>query len=219
MRATPVTPAVPIVAAFAAGIAIGSRGGYLPGVYAAMCLICLLAALGLFRRGAMLPAAVMGLSVWLFLGALAIRFEQAAMPENNVARLIASGRLDTSEALRWTGRLRYDPIKIAGGLRYDVDLEQVEEAGKRLAVSGGLRASLFENPRKPEAPVALRAGDRAEFLTRAREPRNYQDPGAFDARRYYQRQQIHVLSTLRDAALLREVEVPPPELLKHQRRL
>ena len=216
-------PAVPIVAAFAAGIAIGSRGGLLPGVYAAFCLIFLLAALALFRRAAITSAAVLGLLAWAFLGALAASFERASVPGNNVAVLIAAGRLDASDTLRWSGRLRYDPIPIAGGLRYDVDLEQVEVAGTLMAVTGGLRANLYDkarnNPGKPESPLALRAGDRAEFLVHAREPRNYQDPGAFDSRAYHQRQQIHVVGTLRDAALVRALDGPPPALRHRLARL
>jgi competence protein ComEC len=205
-------PAVPIVAAFAAGIALGSSAGWLPAVWVALVVTLLLAALGALRREAPRSSWVLGLSAWLFLGALAASLERAERPRNNVATLMSSGRLDAREALRWSGRLRADPVRLPGGIRYDVDLDQVQTAANVIAVSGGLRANLFTNPHNPELPVVLRAGDRAEFFVRARVPRNYQDPGTFDFRAYYERQQIHLLGTLRAAALVQKLDGPPPAL-------
>ncbi len=114
--------------------------------------------------------------------------------------------------MRWSGRLRVDPVRLPTGIRYDVDLEQLQTAGGGTPVSGGLRATLFAEARYPERPPTLRAGDRAEFFVRARLPRNYQNPGAFDFRAYYERQQIHLLGTLRAAALVQKLDGPPPTM-------
>ena len=203
-------PAVPVVVAFAAGIAVGNYAGFLPRVWIALAVVLLLGALGALRRDGVLPAWALGLAAWVFLGALAASLERMDRPQDNAAAMIAAGRLDARDALRWTGRLRADPVKLPGGLRFDVDLEQVQAAGKTIAVSGGLRANLFTDTHHPPASRELRAGDHAEFFLRARVPRNYQDPGAFDFHAYYERQQIHLVGTLRDAALVVKLDGPPP---------
>lgn len=212
-------PAIPIVAAFAAGIALGNCTGFLPGVWVAFTLALLLAAIGALRRAAIAFAWTLGLGAWIFLGALALSFDHAARPPDNAAALVSAGHIDTSEALRWTGILRSDPVRLPGGIRYDVDLERVQTADRGIAVSGGLRANLFAGTREPDPPLNLRAGDRTEFFLRARIPRNYQDPGAFDLRNYYQRQQIHLVGTLRGAALVRKLDGPPPALRHRLARL
>src|SRR5712692_2338836 len=103
-------PAVPMVAAFAAGIVLGSSAGLLPAVWVALVVAVLLAALGALRRESILTAWVAGLSAWFFLGALAASLERAEQPRARVVTLISSRRLDASEALRWSGRLRADPV-------------------------------------------------------------------------------------------------------------
>lgn len=212
-------PAVSIVAAFVAGIVLGSSLEMLPTVWVAMVVALLLAALGCLRREFIWTAWIVGLSAWLLLGALAASLEHAEHPTNSVASLISSGRLETNAALRWSGRLREDPVHLPGGIRYDVDLEKVQTGDKVMAVSGGLRANLYTDALDPETPVRLRAGDRAEFLVRARVPRNYRDLGAFDMRTYYERQQIHLLGTVRAAALIQWLDASPPTMWHRLARL
>ncbi len=102
---------------------------------------------------------------WIALGALAIGVEHAAIPANHVSRLIANGAIDTSLPLRWRGRLREDPLTLPWGLRYEIDLENVESAGILLPVSGGLRANFyFGAPSAVSRRTGLRAGDRVEAL-------------------------------------------------------
>jgi len=97
-----------------------------------------------------------------------------------------------------------------------VDLDEVEVAGKAVRVSGGLRASYFRSERasgsSQEALPVLRAGDRVEALMRARSPRNFGNPGAFDFRAYLARQDIHLTGSLRSAELLRKIGNPPPTI-------
>lgn len=110
------------------------------------------------------------LAAWLSLGALALTLERAGMPAN-LTRPLATGRLDTSEPLRWRGRWREDPIQLPWGNRYEIDLEEVEIGGAAKPLSGGLRANLYRSPRSAEPAEGLRAGDRVEALLRARPPR------------------------------------------------
>jgi hypothetical protein len=74
---------------------------------------------------------VCALAAWLALGGLASGVEQAGIPSNHIARLIAADAIDTSVALRWRGRLREDPMLLPWGQRFEIDLEQVEGAGAR----------------------------------------------------------------------------------------
>ncbi len=126
-------PLVWIVAAFAAGVEIGK---WLPGplrLWVAAALVAL-AATALFIWWRRLAAAwALALVAWLAIGVVALGVERAAIPSNHVTRLIAAGRLDTNEPLRWQGRLREDPMTLPWGRRYEMNLEQVEIAGRLFA--------------------------------------------------------------------------------------
>jgi competence protein ComEC len=215
-------PLVWIVAAFASGVEIGK---WSPGplrLWVAVAVLSLVAA-GLFiswRRLAM--AWVLALVAWLAIGVVALGVERAAIPSNHVARLIAAGRLDTAEPLRWQGRLREDPMNLPWGRRYEMNLEQVEIAGSLLPVSGGMRLNLYGEPGAPSmaaAPPDLRAGDRVEALVKARPPRNFGDPGAFDLRGYLAGQKIDLTGSLRGGELLQLVGRPKPTLSQRLARV
>jgi competence protein ComEC len=196
-------PAVWIAAAFSFGIALarvvaGGTAAWI-GFAAAAILVGLL----LFWKQQTRAAWILALLAWCGLGGLASRLEQAATPSNNVARLLAEGKIDASEPLRWRGQLRSDPMQLPWGWRYEIDLDEVEAAGQTVSVSGGLRLSYFRNPKNAEEPALIRAGDRVEALARARRPRNFLDPGAFDERGFLRRQNIDLTATLRSTELLR----------------
>jgi competence protein ComEC len=156
------------------------------------------------------------LVAWLALGGLAASIERFSVPANHVTNLIAAGQLETSEPLRWRGRLRDDPMALPWGHRYEIDLEQVEIGGATLPVSGGLRVNLYRDSRsaadEANSAPALRAGDRVEALVRARPPRNFLDPGAFDLKGYLVRKGTDLTGTLRGAELLTLIDQPRPTL-------
>lgn len=207
-------PALWIALAFAAGIVASPRIPLSPkAVIAAGAAAIALAALAIWRKR---PAIAWGLAlaVWLGLGAAAANLERASLPADRVTRLTAAGRLDTSEPLRWTGRLHEDPTRLPWGYRYVIDLEQVEVAGAPVRVSGGLRANLYNRPNMPAAPERVRAGDRVEALMRAKPPRNYLDPGAFDIQGALARQGIDLTGSLRSGELLRLIGTPAPTFLE-----
>jgi competence protein ComEC len=203
-------PALWIVAAFAVGIAIATRWPgplklWLTTAVAAM----LLGTVSLWRSRTH-AAWVLALVAWAALGGLATAMERVGVPANHVTRLISAGRLDTTDPLRWQGRLREDPMALPWGRRYEIDLEQVEVGGASLPVSGGLRLNLYGVEHFEGAPRGLRAGDRVEALVRARPPRNFLDPGAFDERGYLARQKIDLTGSLRSGELLQLVDRPRP---------
>jgi competence protein ComEC len=206
-------PALWIVAAFAAGIGTASRWPASPGLWAAVAGGMIVAG-GLFAlRNRLAAAGIFALLAWFGTGALATGVERATVPANDVSRLIAIGRIDTSGPLRWRGRLREDPLRMPWGRRYEIALEEVEIAGAGVPVTGGLRANLYGGPQPAGAPDDLRAGDRVEALLRARPPRNFLDPGAFDLQGFLARQKINLVGSLRTGELLRLVDHPTPTLL------
>jgi hypothetical protein len=105
-------PALWIVAAFAGGIALASRWPEpIRWWFAAAVAAMLLGAILLWRSQTQ-AAWALALVAWLALGGLAIGVERNAVPANHVTRLISAGRLDTTEPLRWQGRLREDPMAL-----------------------------------------------------------------------------------------------------------
>jgi competence protein ComEC len=212
-------PALWIAAAFAAGIALVMRWPHQPLAYAAGAGLAIIAG-GIFVwRRLVYASAICALAAWIALGSLAFGIEQAAVPANHVTRLITTNRIDLTEPLRWRGRLRDDPLVMPWGRRYEIDIEQVESGGQILTASGGLRANIYNNPKQPiEISETLRAGDRVEALVRARPPRNFLDPGAFDIHGYLARQRIDLIGSLKSGELLRLVDRPTPTLLQRLAR-
>ncbi|MBI3406137.1 MAG: ComEC/Rec2 family competence protein, partial [Acidobacteria bacterium] len=173
--------------------------------------ILLVAALVVARRGQFRLAWSLGLLLWGALGAISTNIETLATPLRHVSRL-APEILDSKDPFRWRGTLRSDPLKMPWGVRYEIELDQVEVAAKTQPICGGLRVSYFRNPDDPVAATSLRAGDRVEALVRARPPRNFQNPGAFDAVTNLARQGVHLTGTLRNLELLSRLDSPPPSL-------
>jgi competence protein ComEC len=158
-------------------------------------------------RGSSWPAWAAAMGAWMFLGGAASTLQRTAVPTDIVTALIQQGRIETNQPLRWTGRLRQDPVRLPWGLRYDIELEQVQVGGDSLPVRGGLQAQYFREP-DSDAPPNLRAGDRVEALVKAGLPHNYANPGGFDYRQYLARQGIQLTGSLRSGNLLQLQGLP-----------
>jgi competence protein ComEC len=204
-------PILWIAAAFAAGIGLSC---ILPATslsqWLFLCAVVLGAALGLLRAGWLRAAWGVSLTLWMALGAASFRLQALEVPAHHVTRLLGNGQFDDTQALRWQGTLRSDPVRLPYGLRYEMELSGVEIAGRAQPVTGGLRVSYFGNAQQPEPEPALRAGDRVEALLRARPPRNFQNPGAFDVRAHLARLDIHLVGSLRSLELIRRLDAPAP---------
>ncbi|HYL68688.1 MAG TPA: ComEC/Rec2 family competence protein [Candidatus Limnocylindria bacterium] len=215
-------PALWIVAAFATGIELATRWPASPKLWAAAATVAIVAGAVITWRNHKATAWTVALLAWLAIGGFAATVESAAVPANHVTRLIATGRIDTSEPLRWRGRLREDPLLMPWGRRYEITLEEVDLAGVPTPINGGLRANLYSRPAdagdENDSPQGLRAGDRVEALVRARAPRNFLDLGAFDLRGYLARQKIDLIGSLRSGELLRLVDRPAPTILQRLAR-
>ncbi len=216
-------PALWIVAAFAAGILAATRWPVPGAAWLAAAVAAIFLGVILVWRGRVGAAWAFALLAWAALGGWALCAERAAVPANHVARLIAAGRVDTSEPLRWRGRLREDPMPMPWGRRYVMDLDEVEAGGETRPVRGGLRFNLYGEHNRPDEDAnsapALRAGDRVEALVRAGPPRNFLDPGAFDLHGYLARQKIDLSGSLRSGELLQLIDRPPPTLMQRLARV
>ena len=219
-------PAVWIATAFAAGLLL-ARSAILPRAAASRIAIFLLAGLTvaaisaglvLLREQHLRVAATASLLAWTLAGTLAGLLAQQPLPPNHVTALLAAGRLDANEPLRWRARFREDPKRLPWGQQYDLDLETVEISGQDIVVQGGLRLSNYHSEHENE-PEAVRAGDRVEVIVAVRPPHNFKDPGAFDRRTFLVRQNIHVLGTLRHAELLTKLDTPPLTLAHRATRV
>ena len=199
-----------IAGAFAAGIALARAEVLAAPLWLACAVAALLAGWMLLRRGRLGAAWIAGICAWVCIGGLAGAWEPLAVPANHVSRMAAAGGLPEDVALRWRGRLRSDPARMPWGVRYEIELDSVEIAGLARPVSGGLRASYFRAPQNAEREAELRAGDRVEALARARTPRNFLNPGAFDARAHLAGEGVDLTASLRSTELLRKVEESPP---------
>jgi competence protein ComEC len=205
-------PALWVAVAFVTGVAFAVRW---PGEMRTWLLVsveAIVMAAVTAWRGRVATAWVLALVAWAALGGFATGIERASVPPNHVTHLIAAGRLDLSEPLRWRGTLREDPLSLPWGRRYEIDLEQVEIAGAYVPVSGGLRANLYNGPQAGGVPSGLRAGNLVEVLVKATPPRDFLDPGAFDVRGYLARQKIDLTGSLRSGELLQLIGRPRPTL-------
>jgi competence protein ComEC len=203
-------PAVWIVAAFAGGILLRLWRPFAPAFwFVSTAVFILLAALLLRFSDSTWPAWIATIFAWVALGGGAASLKHLIVPANSVARLVSEKWIDTSEPLRWRGRLREDPLQVPWGVRYEIDLESVESGGRTVPVTGGLRVNYYFNPRHGETLPNVRAGDRIQALVRAHAPRNFMDPGAVDSRALLAREGIDLTGTLRSAELLQEIGTPP----------
>ena len=149
-------PSLALAVSLALGILIGgTSAAHLPFstrlFLGASCALLFLGFLLLGYRRVVL-AGITSLLAWSMLGAAAAQLPALAVPADHVTKLFAQGTLDSTEPLRWRGRLRADPLLLPWGTRYDVDLEAVQAVGNWLPIAGGMRVDFYNNERAPENP-------------------------------------------------------------------
>jgi competence protein ComEC len=205
-------PSIWPVVCFAGGVLLSgklaSRLHLMPRVLLVVAASLLVVGFLALHKNWILPAGIVATAAWLCLGCAGASLERISVPDNLASSLIEFGRLDSSVALRWRGRLRADPLELPWGTRYEVQLDEVETATEVLPVSGGLRLTSYGDRSNSGAIPLARAGDRVEVLARANLIRNFGNPGSFDERGYLALQGIHLQGTLRNDRLLTVLDHP-----------
>ena len=215
-------PALALAAFLASGIvadrliATLSSQSVTPFVIASAVLVITGFALLMFQRNTL--AWVVSLLAWSALGVTAARLEGRAVPADHITSLLARNSLNLDQPLRWHGTLRLDPLELPWGLRYQMDLEEVQSAGTWMPVSGGMRTDYYFDENVAHSSSELRAGDRVEILVRARPVQDFGDPGSFDYRAFLARQDIYLTSTVRNATLIEKIPGPAPTLAQRLAR-
>jgi len=216
-------PALLIAISVAAGVLaaspIAAHTRQAPVISLAPALVCIAFGFLFVGFGRANVAWTSGLLAWFFLASAAGHIERISIPADQVTNLLAAGRLDIQQPLRWRGIVGADPLQLPWGLRYDIDLREVQTAGQWQPVRGGLRVSYFFDRRGQQSPPAVRAGNLVEILVRARPVRNFGDPGAFDYRGALRQQGIELTATLRNPALLQVLPGPRPTVSHYLARL
>ena len=114
------------------------------------------------RRNWIFAAALFAAGTWLSLGMAASHLERVSVPSNLASTLIESGKLDSSTALRWRGRLRSDPLPLPWGMRYEISLDEVDSSAGITPVAGGLRLTYYtaESFERSRSASGARRGSR-----------------------------------------------------------
>ncbi|MGB6623541.1 MAG: DNA internalization-related competence protein ComEC/Rec2 [Candidatus Acidiferrales bacterium] len=213
-------PALALALAFVCGIFVESVASAHWQAWVIAAVISIISGLLVFSLSKQIIApALLALIAWFALGGLALQMERRDVAPNDAARLISTAKIDTSEPLRWRGILRDDPERLPWGLRYTIDLDEVGIARRTVPIRGGLRLTYYYGRNDSDKPPVLRAGDLIEALCRARIPRNYLDPGAFDERALLARQHIELVASLRSTELIQKLAPSSISISQHFARV
>jgi competence protein ComEC len=183
-------PLLPIVTAFAAGI--GAAPHFYLTAREQIGLLTLLAAgaaLLVWRR--CYTAGLFACWLGFFLcGTFFAAAEHHYRPPDHLDRLVDQGLLQPSAPLEVTGWVRSPTNRRPGSETFDLEVEEIFQAGRRQSARGGIRVYYFLNESRPPT-LAMRYGTRlAVSLQDLRRPRNFLTPDSFDWEAYLRRQGI-----------------------------
>jgi len=116
--------------------------------------------------------------------------DQTRDPKQGHEQKHQQANLDDPVRLRGYVRIPTEPLELAD--RFVLEVESIFED---TAARGGVRVTVRR--REGDTPLTLDYGQRVEFLCRLRRPRNFGNPGSFDRVGYLEKQNIHLLATVR----------------------
>ena len=196
---------------FSSPAPLAGRAHLPPAVLILLATCLLIAAFVLLRLDQVCAALLLSAAIWTCLGFAASALERASIPANLASTLIESGKTGRKcSRLRWRGRLRSDPLKLPWGMRYDIDLDEVESSAGMTPVTGGLRLTALSG-RIEQHPFAFPCvREIASRLWSTRCPSAILAiPGSFDQRAYLALQGIELQGSLRNTQLLRILDNHP----------
>lgn len=175
-------PLLILAGAFALGVLAGQSAG-LP-VLLPACAVCLLCAcLGLRLRRIAL-AWILVLAGFACGGAACARLFQARFPANDVSHM-GSWNINLTQPVLLEGTLATSPLLMPDGIQFDLRVAQVSDGRRLRAATGKVRFRVLNGKGSiPVAALHLHYGDAIQAWARLRRPRNDQNPGGFDYRRW-----------------------------------
>jgi competence protein ComEC len=196
-------PLLPIAVAFAAGI------GAAPHFYFTareqiwlLTVFCAAAALLLWMGRDSYSLVLCWLAFFLC-GTFFAAAEHHYLPPNHLDRLVSQGLLRTGAPVEITGWVRSPSDRRPGSETFDLGVEQVQQAGRSLPTSGGIRVYYYLARDRP-ASLGVRYGTRLTIsLKELRPPRNFLTPDSFDWQAYMRRQGIAFTGLIRGPEDLR----------------
>ncbi|MBI4479446.1 MAG: ComEC/Rec2 family competence protein [Acidobacteria bacterium] len=190
-------PLLPITAAFAAGI------GAAPHFYLTaseqlwlLTLVVVGAALLLWMR----RESYATLACWLgfFLcGTFFAAAEHSYFPANHLERLVRQQLLRPAEPAEFTGWARSLSERRPGNETFDLEVEQIHQAGQTRPATGGIRVYYFPNQDDPPSLEILYGTRLRVSLQDLRRPRNFLTADSFDWEAYMRRQGISFTGRVR----------------------
>jgi competence protein ComEC len=205
------SPLATVAASLALGIALaGPRPTSLPGMFLPVaCGACLLAGLIALRAGRRTISFLLVLGGFAAAGATAARLFEFRFAPDHVSQLVARG-VDLGKPLRLEGRIVSTPLESPYGLQFDVDVRRLEIGGRFRKASGKVRLRLqvpaeAENSEGADS-LSLQYGDFIRALVQLGQPRIYQNPGAFDFRRWLESiEDVYWTGTIKNPLLVERV--------------
>ena len=190
-------PLLPIAAAFAAGI------GAAPHFYLTaseqvwlLTLVVVGATLLFWRRRENYATLACWLGFFLC-GTFFAAAEHSYLPTNHLERLVSQQLLRPAEPGEITGWARAPSQLRPGNETFDLEVEQIHQAGEGRPAAGGIRVYYFPDPNRP-ASLAIRYGTRLRVsLQDLRRPRNFLTSDSFDWEAYMRRQGISFTGRVR----------------------
>ncbi|MGH9353321.1 MAG: ComEC/Rec2 family competence protein [Terriglobia bacterium] len=175
-------PILILACAFALGVLAGQSVDLL--ILLPVCAGCLLGACFAFRSNRILLTWMLVLAGFAFAGAACARLFQVRFPANDVSHMGSWG-IDLTRPVLLEGTLATSPLLMPYGLQFDLRVTQVSDGQRFHPGTGDVRLRVL-NGRSPVPAAALHLhyGEAIRAWARLQRPRNDQNPGSFDYRRW-----------------------------------
>lgn len=171
-----------LAGAFALGVLAGQSAS-LP-VLLPACAACLLCACLCFRLRRIALTWVLVLAGFACGGAACARLFQARFPADDASHMGNWG-IDLTQPVLLEGTLATSPLLMPDGIQFDLRVVRVSDGRRLRAAAGKVRLRVLNGKSSlPAAALQLHYGDAIQAWTLLRRPRNDQNPGGFDYRRW-----------------------------------
>ncbi len=176
---------------------------------------CLLLGIVSYQRDWRAATAILIAFGFVFAGFSAARQFSRRFPRNHISHLAAWG-INPNKPLRIEGMIVTSPLRMPYGVQFDLAASKLWSGARVYPVQGKIRLRVM-NGRKSAQPAVtlhLHYGASIRAPVQLRLPRNYENPGDFDYRRWIESiQDIFWEGTIEDPSLVQEISAAHPPVL------